>query len=566
MNENKYENEIKDDEKTDGSLITSLYFPIPSYLRNDPHSILLALCDGVILCRLINIISIENENIREELIDCRTIHYPDIFNPSPISDEHLYDNFQLLLSFAKVIHIGLDSYDAKYILKTNPLKLPKLIIDFMNGICNIYLSNRVNINKYHELVRLVKNNEDTSIIRIMSGQQWLQRWINYLNGNRVLSEIEPQQFNIELFNAMKIKCDDDDDNNNDEKNEEIIIKKLIDFGDESVIKCNDLLSHCRMLQDLFAANLFEIKNGCWSKLSKDEKISYKQQIKCARSSNSNCVSNNVKQNGDMAIFIQWINTVLSGHNNDIKKVESIKDLCSGHILLKLLDLTKPGCVEWKNVRLNCQIRHKFDKINNCNIVKKLCDEEFGFSLVGYAGSDICDANFKMIQSLLLQLMRYYSTFKLSKLLSLPSSQTVSDCDILQWANLTINECQFSKSKSLKSFKDISLSTCIFYCELLKAIKPKHIDLSLIYYDVKPKIICNASNSFIDKYKKHRLCNARYVISMIRRFGGEIFVTPNNLCNIEYKSVLSVFASIMTIAMTDQQNTNHHHNDNNMYFE
>ena len=195
----------------------------------------------------------------------------------------------------------------------------------------------------------------------------------------------------------------------------------------------------------------------------------------------------------------------------------------------MLDLVKPGCVEWKNVRSNNQIRHKFDKINNCNIVKKICVDTFGFSLVGYAGSDIVDGNFKIIQSLLLQLMRYYSTSKLSKLLSLSSNQTVSDCDILQWANLTINECQYAKSKSLTSFSDNSLSTCIFYGELLKAIRPKHIDLSMIYYDVKPKSKSKSMSN--DRYKKHRMCNARYTISMIRRFGEETFVKPNNHCNI-----------------------------------
>lgn len=548
----------KDDEKTDISLITSLYFPIPSHLKNDAHSILLSLCDGVILCKLINII--QCRNCCEELIDSRVIHYPDVFNPEPISDNQLLDNFQLLLSVGKVISIPLDSYNAKYILKDNPSLLPKLIIDFVNGLSSIYLSNRININKYHELVRLVKNNEDTSIIRMMNGQQWLQRWINYHNGNRVLSEINCNDFNVELFNAMNIKSsskksmNDNDDNDNYEK---IMVEKLLQFANEKILTDKDLLSHNRMIQDLFAANLFEAKRGCWNKLSKDEKISYKQQIKSASKNN---IYN--KENGDIQIFIQWINSVLST-DESLKPITSIKDLRSGYYILKILDLTKPGCVEWKSVRTNNEIRHKFDKINNCNILKKVCDESFGFSLVGYAGSDIADGNFKVIQSLLLQLMRCYSTSKLSKLLSLSSKQSVSDCDILQWANLTINECQYAKSKSLTSLKDNALSTGIFYVELLKAIKPKHVDLSVIYYDIKPKSINNQSNSFIDRHQKHRISNASYAISMIRRFGGEIFVTPTDLCNIEYKSVLSVFASIMTIAMFDAQNDN---DPNQIYYE
>ena len=290
-------------------------------------------------------------------------------------------------------------------------------------------------------------------------------------------------------------------------------------------------------------------------MSKDEKISYQEQIQCASTDHDP-----LEYDNNMEMLIKWINTVLSAQCH----VTSIKDLYSGYVLLKLLDITKPGCIEWKTVRSNQQIRHKFDRVNNCNIVIKVACDEFGFSLVSLQGSDIADGNYKIIQSLLLQLMRYYSTAKLSQLLSLPSKQSISDCDILQWINLSINECQYAHSKSLKSFKDNSLSTCIFYCELLKAVRPKHIDLSMVYYEVKPTAICNnATNKFLDKHNKHRLCNARYTICMIRRFGGEIFVTPHSLCNIEYKAVISVFASIMTIAMSDQQNIDQY-NDNIFY--
>ncbi len=56
----------------------------------------------------------------------------------------------------------MDSYNAKYILKQNILKLSALLIDFIYGISSIYLSNKININRYHELIRLVKNNEDSN--------------------------------------------------------------------------------------------------------------------------------------------------------------------------------------------------------------------------------------------------------------------------------------------------------------------------------------------------------------------------------------------------------------------
>ncbi len=344
--------------------------------------ILLTLCDGVILCYLGNLIYSD-----KELIDSRAIHYQDVFNP--ISDEHLFDNFQLLLSFAKSINISLDTYNAKYILKRNPSKLASLLIDFINGISFIYLSNKININKYHELIRLVKNNEDISVIHTMSGNQWLQRWINYINGDRVLSDINRTKFNMKLFNAINDDNDYDDYDDN-EYSEEYIVKQLIEYIPSTTININDLLSQNEMLQYLFAANLFELKNGIWSKLSNDEKINYKQQNKGKDIDNLEC--------------IEWINILLFIHKSDIETITNIKDLCSGYTLLSILDLIKPGCIQRNTIR-------KFDKINNCNIVISICSKQFDFNLVGYVGSDIIDGNDKMIQSIILQLMQYYSTSK-----------------------------------------------------------------------------------------------------------------------------------------------------------
>ena len=55
---------------------------------------------------------------------------------------------------------------------------------------------------------------------------------------------------------------------------------------------------------------------------------------------------------------------------------------------------------------------------------------------------------------------------------------------------------------------------------------------------------------MDKQKVERLQNARYVMTLIRKFGGELFIIPYHLCNMENKAILAVFASIMTISMTN----------------
>jgi len=261
------------------------------------------------------------------------------------------------------------------------------------------------------------------------------------------------------------------------------------------------------------------------------------------------LKSNSKSKSDEDTFMKWINTALSP---EVKVIGLLKDLSSGYILLKLLDKAKPGCVNWRQARR--KIRHKFDKVNNCNMVMKLCEEELGFSLVGMAGSDIVESNEKFVHSLLAQLMRYYQTRQLSLLLfknatqDKKKSKAVTDEDILQWVNLKINECELAQSKALESFKDRSLSTCIFYIELLKAVRPNDVDLNLCNYDVKPLITAKV----MDKQKEERSQNARYCMTLIRRFGGELFVIPHHLCIMENKAILAVLAAIMTISITDSK--------------
>merc|ERR1719273_2585791 len=119
-------------------------------------------------------------------------------------------------------------------------------------------------------------------------------------------------------------------------------------------------------------------------------------------------------------------------------------------------------------------------------------------------------------------------------------------DMLQWANVTIDNFEEKRSRKLGSFKDQKLSTCIFYIELLAAIRPNDVDTSLINYDVRPLV----NNRVQDNQRKERIENARLAMSYVRKFGADLFVLPEHLCGMEPKAVLSMFAGIMTVGMMD----------------
>ncbi|ETO02755.1 hypothetical protein RFI_34658 [Reticulomyxa filosa] len=240
--------------------------------------------------------------------------------------------------------------------------------------------------------------------------------------------------------------------------------------------------------------------------------------------------------------------------------EKIKKQKSARIVLcRLLDKMKPGCIHWKAVQL--KPRQKFDKIGNCSYAMGVCGKEFPFSLVGIGGEDVHNGNQKMIQSLLWQMMRYWSTKKLSELSF--GGKDVKDEDILQWANLTISGLRDRHSSEIRSFKDKKLTTAIFYLELLKVVLgEEHVRDDLIYFNIP--ILSNPRAP--DEHSKERLANARYAMTIIRMNGADLFILPEDLIALDNKAVLSTLAAIMTIAFTqDKIDHDTHHDEDKIWF-
>merc|ERR1711920_1205892 len=91
-----------------------------------------------------------------------------------------------------------------------------------------------------------------------------------------------------------------------------------------------------------------------------------------------------------------------------------------------------------------------------------------------------------------------------------------------------------KTKTATGFRDRSLTTCLFYLELIKVITSPDgaVKEELINYDVPP-----LDNQSSDDMMDERLENARYTLSLIRMSGGDVFVLPEDLVRMEPKGVL-----------------------------
>lgn len=168
----------------------------------------------------------------------------------------------------------------------------------------------------------------------------------------------------------------------------------------------------------------------------------------------------------------------------------------------------------------------FRKVENCNQVVDI-GKLLKFSLINVAGNDIVQGNKKLILAFLWQLMRYHMLQHLKNLRSYSHGKEITDGDILNWAN---NKVKSSGRRSrIESFKDKSLSSGLFFLELLSACEPRVVNWNLVTKGEK------------DEDKR---LNATYIISVARKLGCSIFLLPDDIMEVNSKMILTLTASIM----------------------
>jgi plastin-1 len=112
-----------------------------------------------------------------------------------------------------------------------------------------------------------------------------------------------------------------------------------------------------------------------------------------------------------------------------------------------------------------------------------------------------------------------------------TGKEVTDQDIINWANEMAKKG--GKSSSISSFKDSSLRTSHFLIDVLDAMRPGSIDQTLVTPGVDDK---------------DALQNAKYAISLARKFGATIFLLPEDIVEVKPKMILTFVGSIMAVAL------------------
>jgi len=400
--------------------------------------------------------------------------------------------------------------------------------------------------KHPELVLLKKTTEDVGSLAFFDGEKWIIRWINFMlkrNGedNVDIDNEDLIRFNKDFMKILgllkkrnSIIMTKPNATKSDSAKAFIKIAKH-QFNVDTPIEPEDFTNNNRFCQNYFAAQIFDKLNG----LVLTEEM--KQTLLVTQDGFEGF------NDSEREAVIAWLNSF--GLRN---RVDNLNDISSGLTLLKVLDRLKKGSVEWKRVHL--KVRHKFDHVINCNYVVDVCQKQLGLKFVNISGMDVVDKNNSIIKSLLWQIMRYQSVKILSDLQFGSKIDKVNNSEIIKWCNAKLVEAfdKNIKCKQIKRLNDSSLSTGLYYLELIRSIMPNSIDESLINYNVPP-LSSQIKKDFHlhDKHYKARRENLKYCMTIIRRYGVDLFINVDDLFRLEQRAVVSILAALMTIALSQQ---------------
>nr|XP_018685260.1 PREDICTED: fimbrin-2-like isoform X2 [Musa acuminata subsp. malaccensis] len=457
--------------------------------------------DGVLLCKLINLAV-------PGTIDERVINTKRVLN---LWEKN--ENLMLFLNSAKAIGCTVVNIGTQDLAEGRP----HLVLGLISQIIKIQLLADVNLKNTPQLVELVDDSKDVEELMSLPPEKILLRWMNFQlkkGGFRRLitnfsSDVKDGEAYACLLNVLAPE--------HSRKPYPSTVKDLLEraklvlehadrIGCKRYLTPKDIVEGSPNLNLAFVAHIFQKRNGLSSQM--------KQVTFLEANSDDPQVSREEKA------FRLWINSLGISNINNV-----FEDLKNGWLLLEVLDKVSPGIVCWKSAN-KPPIKMLFKKVENCNQVVKI-GKQLKFSLVNIAGHDIVQGNKKLILAFLWQLMRYNILQLLKNLRFHSREKEIKDIDILNWANNKVKDS--GRYSRLDSFKDRSLSSGIFFLDLLSAVEHRAVNWNLV------------TKGQSDEEKK---MNASYIISVARKLGCSVFLLPKDILEVNQKMMLTLTASIM----------------------
>ncbi|XP_061984515.1 fimbrin-5-like isoform X2 [Populus nigra] len=441
--------------------------------------------DGVLLCKLINVAV-------PGTIDERAINTKRFLNPWERNENHT-----LCLNSAKAIGCTVVNIGTQDLVEGRP----HLLLGLISQIIKIQLLADLSLKKTPQLVELVDDNNDVEELMGLAPEKVLLKWMNFhlkkagyekpvLNFSSDLKDGKAYAYLLNVL-APEYCSPSTLDTKDPKERAKLVLDHAERMDCKRYLKPEDIVEGSPNLNLAFVAQIFHQRNGL---TTDSKKISFAEMM-----------TDDVQTSREERCFRLWINSLgIVTYVNNV-----FEDVRNGWILLEVLDKVSPGSVNWKHAS-KPPIKMPFRKVENCNQVVRI-GRHLKFSLVNVAGNDIVQGNKKLLLAFLWQLMRYSMLQLLKNLRSHSQGKEITDADILKWANNKIK--QTGRTSKIENFKDKSLSSGIFFLELLCAVEPRVVNWNLV------------TKGESDEEKR---LNATYIISVTRKLGCSIFLLPEDI--------------------------------------
>ncbi|GBE87635.1 Fimbrin [Sparassis crispa] len=497
--------------------------------------------DGLILCKLIN-------DSVPDTIDMRVLNKP--APRKPLNAFQMTENNNIVITSAKAIGCSVVNIGSSDIAEGRE----HLILGLIWQVIRRGLLAQVDIKLHPELYRLCEDGETIDDLLRLTPDQILLRWFNYhlkqAGWNRRVNNFSRDVSDAEnytvLLNQLKPDlCSRAPLQTRDVRaRAEQVLHNADAIGCRKYLTVGSLVAGNPRLNLAFVANLFNNYPGL-EPLDEQEAKDYG-------------VVEDFDAEGEREarVFMLWLNS-LGVEPGVFNLFENLKD---GLVILQAFDKVLPGSVVWRRVSKpkagfqasnsysaggtgeeeedigvtpNQSNLSRFKQVENCNYAVDLARQN-GMHMVGIQGADITDGTKTLVLGLVWQLMRMNITKTLSSLSKSGQGRPISDTEILKWANSTAQKSR-PGVKPIRSFKDPSLTTGLFFLDLLEALRPGIVD---------PTLVIGVSDH--GDYEERRQ-NAKLAISIARKMNTLIFLVPEDIVDVRPRLLMTFVGSLMAIA-------------------
>jgi len=429
----------------------------------------------------------------------------------------------LAITSAKAIGCNVISIDSHSLMEGHTKK--HLVLGLMWQIIARFLFDKITIQNVPGLLSLLGEGENIEDLLKLSPEQLLTKWVNYqlekagvetrVNnfGNDIkdsvaythlMHQIAPKDLNVSKLALQQSDL---------LKRAGVTLDQADKMSCREFITPSDVVNGVEKLNLAFVANLFDK----YPALDEPDDAEIE----------------GIQETREEKMYRNWMNSL--GVDPYVNYLYA--DLMDGLILFQIYEFIKPGIVDWKkrvtqkNQFSNIAAKRNMQVLLNCNYAVEL-GKKLNFSLVGIEGNDILMANKTLTLALVWQLMKKYTLSLLAKLS--PDGTPIVESEILTWANQRLEDA--GKELKVKNFQDPVIKSALPVIHLIDSMKSGVIDYSIVKSG--QKLVAQDCMS-----------NAKYAITMARRIGAPVYALPEDLTEVKYKMVMTVFASLMLVDMS-----------------